>query len=320
MNKNLHWRPYMNIKIEKLIDNIEKVIIGKREPILQVITALLCNSHVLIEDVPGVGKTQLAASLAYSVHGEFHRIQLTPDIMPSDILGYSIPNSVTGELEYHKGEAFCNFLLADEINRASSKSQSSLLEIMEEHQLSIDGNTYKLPQPFMTLATQNPVETYGTYHLPEAQMDRFLMKISMGYPTVEEELMILEQKQGGIQAKYLSPVLELSDILELQDEVKSVTTHKVLAQYIMQIVDYTRHSEDIRLGISPRGSIGLYKATKAYAYINGRNYVTPEDIKALAVPVLSHRIILSPKGKSTYETTSRLIESILNQIPVPVRV
>lgn len=307
----------MDKRISALIDNIEKVIIGKREVILQTVTALLMEGHVLIEDVPGVGKTQLAAALSRSVDGVFSRIQLTPDIMPSDITGFSMLNRQTGELEYKKGAAFCNFLLADEINRASPKAQSSLLEVMEERQVSIDGKTHTLPRPFMVLATQNPVETYGTYHLPEAQMDRFAMKISMGYPTAAEETGILERNEFENPVSRLEPVLSVNDIAALQDEVKKVRAAESVKNYIVAIAAATRSSENIKLGVSPRGSIALYKAAKALAFIDERDYITPDDVRNCAVSVLSHRIMLSPKGKAALGTAEAAIEKAVADTAVP---
>ena len=310
--------PQMDKRISALIDNIEKVIIGKREVITQAVTALLMEGHILIEDVPGVGKTQLAAALSRSVDGDFSRIQLTPDIMPSDITGFTMINRQTGEFEYKKGAAFCNFLLADEINRASPKAQSSLLEVMEERQVSLDGHTYELPRPFMVLATQNPVETYGTYHLPEAQMDRFAMKISMGYPSAEEEASILERNENENPVRSLQPVLTTADIAALQDEVKKVSAAANVKNYIVDIVNATRNDEAIKLGVSPRGSIALYKAAKAWAFINERSFITPDDVRHCAVSVLSHRIMLSPKGKAEYGSAENVIGQVISRINVPV--
>lgn len=307
----------MNEKISMLIGNIEKVIVGKRETIIQAVAALLTEGHVLVEDVPGVGKTQLAAALARSVNGTFSRVQMTPDIMPSDITGFSMLDREKGDFNFKKGAAFCNFLLADEINRASPKSQSALLEVMEEHQVSADGVTYTLPRPFMVLATQNPVETYGTYHLPEAQMDRFIMKISMGYPTVSEELSILERNEYENPISKISDVLDTEDIIELQEKVKKVEAAENVRQYILAIVNATRNDEGIKLGVSPRGSIALYKTSKALAFIKGREYITPQDVKDCCVCTLAHRLMLSPKGKSMYDTPERAMENIMNRVAVP---
>lgn len=307
----------MNNKIGSLVANIEKVIVGKQEVVLKIVTAMLCGGHVLIEDVPGVGKTQLVSALARSVDGKFNRIQLTPDVMPSDIVGFSMVNRDTHELEYKEGAAMCNFLLADEINRASPKSQSSLLEIMEEHQISIDGVTHILPTPFMTLATQNPVETYGTYHLPEAQMDRFLMKISMGYPSYEDELKVMTNGENALSAKDIGAVMTTKDIEILMAEAQNVTTAPSIRKYILDVVIATRNSEYIRLGVSPRGSIALLRASKAYAFVMGRNYVTPDDVKTVMVEVLSHRLILSPKGKSAFEDNAAAMRAVAMTVNCP---
>ncbi|MDE6764139.1 MAG: MoxR family ATPase [Oscillospiraceae bacterium] len=307
----------MDAKIQALIDNIEKVIVGKRTPIVQTVAALLTGGHVLLEDVPGVGKTQLAAALARSVNGSFSRVQMTPDIMPSDITGFSMLNRETGEFEYRKGAAFCNFLLADEINRASPKAQSSLLEVMEERQVSIDGMTYALPAPFMVIATQNPVETYGTYHLPEAQMDRFAMKISMGYPTASEESEILDRNENENPITRIAAVLSTDDIIALQEQVKKVRASQNVKDYIISVANATRSDEGIKLGVSPRGSIALYKSAKAWAFMDGRDFITPQDVKDCCVCTLSHRIMLSPKGKSMYETQENAFVQILERVPVP---
>lgn len=307
----------MDVKIQALIDNIEKVIVGKRTPIVQTVAALLTGGHVLLEDVPGVGKTQLAAALARSVNGSFSRVQMTPDIMPSDITGFSMLNRETGEFEYRKGAAFCNFLLADEINRASPKAQSSLLEVMEERQVSIDGATYALSAPFMVIATQNPVETYGTYHLPEAQMDRFAMKISMGYPTASEESEILDRNENENPITRISAVLSTDDIIALQEQVKKVRASQNVKNYIIDIANATRSDEGIKLGVSPRGSIALYKSAKAWAFMDGRDFITPQDVKDCCVCTLAHRIMLSPKGKSMYETQENAFVQILERVPVP---
>lgn len=303
-------------EIEKLIANIEKVIIGKRNVIELILTALLAEGHVLIEDVPGVGKTQLAAALSKSCAAAFGRIQMTPDVMPSDITGFTMIGGADRKAEFKKGAAFCNFLLTDEINRASSKSQSALLEIMEEKQISQDGVTYPLPQPFMVLATQNPVETYGTYHLPEAQMDRFLMKISMGYPGRENELAILRRKES-LTAGELTPVVSCEEILNMVREAAAVRCSEKLEEYIVDIVTATRETSEIALGVSPRGSIALHRASKAYAYIQGRDYVLPDDIKYLAPYVLAHRIMPAPGAKNGFDTNERAIGKVLEKVTVP---
>lgn len=308
----------MNQDIQSLVNNIEQVIVGKTDSILKIVTAMLCGGHVLIEDVPGVGKTQLISALARSVDGKFNRIQLTPDVMPSDIVGFSVVNQKTYELEYKEGAAVCNFLLADEINRASPKSQSSLLEVMEEHQVSIDGVTHKLPDPFMVLATQNPVETYGTYHLPEAQMDRFMMKISLGYPNYQDELSIMENGAQQKSASDLSPIMSLEQVNALAEQAKNVNAAPNIRKYILNIVTATRTSEYIRLGVSPRGSIALLRAAKAYAFVLGRDYVVPDDVRAIMGNVLAHRLMLSPKGKSAFADNEQALYAVAQTVDCPV--
>lgn len=305
-----------NKKIKDLIDNVEKVIVGKTHNIELIVAAMLTGGHVLIEDVPGVGKTQLVSALASSCKGVFGRLQMTPDIMPTDITGFTMINTSTHENEFRKGAAFCNFLLADEINRSSPKSQSALLEIMEEQQVSIDGNTYPLPRPFMVLATQNPVETYGTYHLPEAQMDRFIMKISLGYPSAKEEMDIILRNERKLSSKQLTPVITCEEIVEISESLTDIYCSEAVRSYIVSIVNATRNADFIQLGVSPRGSIALYRMAKAYAFVKGRQHVLPDDIKALAPYVLSHRIILTPKGKSVLGTTEGAILKLLEDIPV----
>ncbi|MDE6005273.1 MAG: MoxR family ATPase [Oscillospiraceae bacterium] len=308
----------MQEDIKKILKTVNKVIVGKDETVLQAILAMLCGGHVLLEDVPGVGKTQLAAALSRSIGGEFHRIQLTPDIMPSDITGYSIVNQKDGSLEYKAGAAVCNFLLADEINRASPKVQSALLEIMEEHQISLDGQTHNLPEPFMVIATQNPVETYGTYHLPEAQMDRFFMKISMGYPSMQEELAILERNGEGNPIGNISgAVISTQEICQLQKKVNTIQVADNVKKYILALVRATRESDMTVLGVSPRGSIACYKAVRASAFLHGRSFATPDDVKDLAIPVLAHRILLSPKGRNMLGSPEALVKQLLDTIPVP---
>lgn len=307
-----------NEKIMLLVDNIEKIIVGKRRQIELVVAAMLAGGHVLIEDVPGVGKTQMVAALACSCMGEFGRIQMTPDIMPTDIVGFTMIDTKTHENQFKKGAAFCNFLLADEINRSSPKSQSALLEVMEEKQVSLDGNTYALPKPFMVLATQNPIETFGTYHLPEAQMDRFLIKLSLGYPSKQEELDILVRNEKNIRSKDLPQVITCEEITALSEKIQDVFCSKTIQEYIVNIVETTRKVDYIKLGVSPRGSIAMYKMAKALAFVKGRDYVTPDDIKELAPYVFSHRIMLSPKGKSVVSGNEEAIEKVVMSVEVPV--
>lgn len=307
----------MNPIIKKLKSNIEQVIVGKSEVIDKVIISMLCDGHILIQDVPGVGKTKLISALSKTVNGKFNRIQLTPDIMPSDIVGFSIVNQNTLEFEYKEGVAMCNFLLADEINRASPKAQSSLLEVMEEHQISLDGKTHRLPEPFMVLATQNPIETYGTYHLPEAQMDRFFIRISMGYPSPEEELLILNRSILD-SSKDIPTVVSLDEINQMKKEVLNVMVSDKVKKYIIDLANVSRNDSNVSLGISPRGSIAMFKGCQARAYMLDRSFSTPDDVKYLAEGIFSHRIILSAKGKTQFENSSQYMENLLKEVSVPM--
>lgn len=304
--------------LQSIVENVEKVIIGKRSAVELALIALACNGHVLIEDVPGVGKTSLVSSLAKSINASFKRIQFTPDILPSDITGFSIFNQKTGEFEYRQGAIMSQIILADEINRTSPKTQASLLEVMEENQVTVDGITYRVPKPFMVLATQNPVEYLGTYPLPEAQIDRFFMKVTIGYPTPSEESNILTRFRQGSPLTDLKPVADSNDIIAVQEEVKQVYVDNSLNNYIVDIVNETRKHGDVALGSSPRGSLALFRATQAWAFYNRRNYVIPEDIKAMAVPVLSHRIILKQEAKLKKISANDIIYSILSNVRVPV--
>ena len=304
----------MNPKIEQLINNIENVIIGKREVVEKIVCAMLAGGHVLIEDVPGVGKTLLAETLAKSVSGSFGRIQFTPDLMPSDVIGYTVIDQKTGASEYRPGAAMCNFLLADEINRTSPKVQSSLLEAMEELQISVDGVTHKLPVPFMTLATQNPIETYGTYHLPEAQLDRFLMRLSIGYPDRSAEMQMLEKMPHKMTVQ---PVMTLDEVLALREAAGNIAVSEQVKAYILMIVNATRNRQEIKLGASPRASIALYRAAQAMALINNRAFATPDDVKGVAAAVLGHRVILAA-GQTEFLSSEEIIHNILNETIVPV--
>lgn len=309
---------YMNQDVTRIAESVGRVIVGKNDTIVKLIAAMLCEGHVLLEDVPGVGKTQLITSLSRSIGGKFNRIQLTPDVMPSDIAGFTMMDQKSGEFIYRDGAVMCNFLLADEINRASPKVQSALLEAMEERQISLDGVTHKLPQPFLVMATQNPVETYGTFHLPEAQMDRFFMKLSMGYPSEDEEIKILERTEKHNPINNIeSSVMSLDDVLEMQDDVRRIRVTDQVRQYIVKMINSTRDNRNTILGVSPRGSIALYKAVKALAYIYDREYATPDDVKNMAVAVLAHRIILSPQGKTAFGTNEAYVEHLLSEISVP---
>jgi len=306
----------MNKKIEKLIGNIDKVIFGKREEIIYIITCLLSNGHVLLEDVPGVGKTNLVHGLAKSLNSSFGRIQFTPDLLPSDITGVSIFNPKTTEFEFKKGPVFSNILLADEINRTSPKTQSSLLEAMQERQVTVEGKTYFLEYPFMVLATENPIEYEGTFPLPEAQLDRFMMKMSLGYPDSESEKRILRNYANRTPLENLSPVLTLNDIAKMQTEVTDVFVSEEIEDMIIKLVNKTRNHSEIKLGISPRGSLLIYKAAKAFAYINGRDFVIPDDIKKLYLPVFSHRIILKPESRFNNISTESVLNSIFYKLNI----
>jgi MoxR-like ATPase len=304
--------------LKNIIDNVEKVIVGKRYAIELAVIALICKGHVLIEDVPGVGKTSLVSSLAKSLNSSFKRIQFTPDVLPSDITGYSVYNQKTSDFEYRPGTIMSHIILADEINRTSPKTQSSLLEVMEECQVTVDGITYKVPQPFMVLATQNPVEYLGTYPLPEAQIDRFFMKISIGYPTNSEESHILSKFQFSSPLDDLQPVAQSEDILALQEEVKNIHVDQTLNNYIVDIVSQTRKHPDVALGSSPRGSLSLFRASQAWAFYNDRNYVLPDDIKKMVIPVLSHRLILKQEAKLKKISPEEILRAIVGRINVPV--
>ncbi|MCR6545738.1 AAA family ATPase [Dehalobacterium formicoaceticum] len=304
--------------LNRIVDNIGKVIMGKRETVELVVISLVCKGHVLIEDVPGVGKTSLVSALAKSINASFKRIQFTPDILPSDITGFTLFNQRSGEFEYRPGTIMSQIILADEINRTSPKTQASLLEVMEENQVTVDGKTYKVPQPFMVLATQNPVEYLGTYPLPEAQLDRFFMKLSLGYPLPAEESKILSTLQLENPIESLKSVAGSSEIATVQQEVINIHVDQSLKDYIVAIVGQTRNHPDLVLGSSPRGSISLFKAAQAWAYYNNRNYVIPDDIKRMAVPVLAHRIILKQEAKLKKLSSEDLIASIMNSTHIPM--
>lgn len=297
------------------MDNIETVIIGKRNVVELVVLSMICGGHVLIEDVPGVGKTSLVSALAKSIACSFKRIQFTPDVMPSDVTGFSIFNQKTREFEFRPGAVISNIVLADEINRASAKTQASLLEVMEERQLTVDSKTYKLKEPFMVLATQNPLESFGTYPLPEAQIDRFLIKLSIGYPSFDEEVKVVTL---GKKAKNeIKEVASGQDIIALKNAAERVYIDLAVANYIVQIVTATRKHPEIQIGSSPRGSIALYSLCRAWAMYQGRNYVIPDDVKKLAPHVLCHRIILTHEAKINKRTSQQIMDDILNSMIVP---
>lgn len=306
---------------QALTRNIGKVVIGKETAIELMLNAILCKGHVLIEDVPGVGKTTLASSLARSLDCSFKRIQFTPDITPSDITGFSVVNFKTGELEYKQGLVMSQIVLADEINRTSPKTQSSLLEVMEEGQVTVDGVTYRMPAPFIVLATQNPVDFVGTYPLPEAQLDRFFMKISIGYPTAEEEAAILERQATGQRPiEDLRAICTGEDIVALQGQVNSVYASPEVRAYIARICQASRKHAALQLGISTRGAIFLLRSAQACALLAGRDYVIPEDVQKMAAPVLAHRIQLSPEARMRNMTPERALSSVMSGVQVPVKV
>lgn len=306
----------MNEKIEVLRKNIQKVIVGKETTIDLLLTSLLAKGHMLLEDMPGTGKTKLAKSIAASIHGDFSRIQFTPDLLPSDVTGLNIFDREKNEFVLRKGPVFTNILLADEINRATPRTQAGLLECMAEKQVTIDGEKYTLNQPFMVIATQNPVETAGTFQLPEAQMDRFMMKLSMGFLSQEEEMKVLEFYKEKDPIDNLQKVLEVKDVVAMQQGANEVFVHKSIMEYIVSIVTATRQDSGVVMPVSTRGSLALLQAAKAYAYIQGREYVVPEDIKLLAVPVLAHRISLG-YGYQQDMDNKRKMQEILDKQIVP---
>jgi len=302
---------------ERLLENVERVIIGKREPVRLALIALMCQGHVLIEDVPGVGKTILARSLAVSTGCTFRRIQFTPDLLPTDVTGVSVYNQKTGDFEFRPGPIMAQVVLADEINRATPKTQSALLESMEERQATIDGVTYFLPQPFIVLATQNPIEYEGTFPLPEAELDRFLLRIHLGYPSQQDEVAIMEAQQFAHPIESLEQVTSPDEIIAMQRAVREVYVDPLIKEYIAYMVDATRNHESVYLGASPRGSLALYRASQALAMLDGRDFVTPDDAKELAYPTLGHRLIVSPSARVRNVAASEIIDSCLARVQVP---
>ncbi|MCD8200111.1 MAG: MoxR family ATPase [Coriobacteriaceae bacterium] len=302
-------------QIDKIVDNIDTVIIGKREQVTLVVLALIAKGHVLLEDLPGTGKTTLVSALARSVDCSFNRIQFTPDVMPSDVSGFSIFNQKTNDFEFRPGGVMANLVLADEINRASAKTQSALLEAMEERQVTVDSNTYKLEEPFMVMATQNPIEQFGTYPLPEAQIDRFLIKLSLGYPDFDQEVTIIDL--GDSAKQKLSPVVSSKDILTLRESAADIYISPMVMRYIVEIVTATRDNPEIQIGSSTRGGLALASLGRTYALSQGRNYVLPDDIKYLAPYILCHRISLAHEAKVQGRSEQDVIGSILSGIAVP---
>ena len=306
--------------IYSLQQNIRKVMVGKDDAIGLMLTALLCRGHILMEDVPGVGKTTLASALSRSVSCSFSRIQFTPDVTPSDVTGYTMMNLKTGEMEYKAGAVMSHIVLADEINRTSPKTQSSLLEAMEEGQVTVDGVTHALPRPFMVIATQNPIDFVGTYALPEAQMDRFLMRLEIGYPSVEEEADVLERYTAGQPPMAsVGPVCSAEDILRMQEEVGTVYSSPEVRFYIARLSAASREHPALQLGVSPRGSIALLRASQATALLFGRDYVLPDDIRRMAQPVLAHRLVLRPEARMKGASAAQVVQELLAQTPVPVK-
>ncbi|WP_339185147.1 MoxR family ATPase [Oceanobacillus sp. FSL W7-1293] len=308
-----------NTQIQDVLNNINDVIFGKEEIVKLSLVALLTEGHVLLEDVPGVGKTMLVRTLAKSVNCDFSRIQFTPDLLPSDVTGVSIYNPKELEFEFREGPIFGNILLADEINRTSPKTQSALLEAMEEKSVTVDGETRRLNSPFFVMATQNPIEYEGTYPLPEAQLDRFLLKLRMGYPTYEDELEMLARNKSHHPIEEIQAVMSQEELLLAQEEAKSVYIDETIQQYILNIVTRTRSHHSIYLGVSPRGSLALMEASKAYAYIEGRDYVIPDDVKYLASYVLAHRVMLKAEARYQGKSSEEILDSIIQSAHIPIK-
>ncbi|MDI9585458.1 MAG: MoxR family ATPase [Acidobacteriota bacterium] len=303
--------------IAALVANIERVIVGKRETVERTVVALISGGHVLIEDVPGVGKTMLARSLALSIGGQFQRIQFTPDLLPTDVTGISVYDQSTQRFEFRKGPVFANILLADEINRAGPRTQSALLEAMEEHQVTQDGVTYPLPDPFMVIATENPIEYEGVYPLPESQLDRFLLRLELGYPSREEEKTVVKRQLIAHPVEALEPVASSAEVARVNQVVRACHVAEDVYNYALDIIQATRESESLRLGASPRGTLGLIRCAQALATLRGRDFVSPDEIKELAPSVLAHRVILRPEARMSGQTANDLILRILDRVRVP---
>ncbi|NPV09701.1 MAG: MoxR family ATPase [Anaerolineae bacterium] len=298
--------------------NVSQVIVGKDDVVDLLVVALLCEGHVLLEDVPGIGKTTLAKALARSLGCSFQRVQFTPDLLPSDITGVSVYNQKTGDFEYRPGPVMSQILLADEINRAGPRTQSALLEVMQEQQVTVDGVTRAVPRPFLVLATQNPIELEGTFPLPEAQVDRFLMRVALGYPDFEEERAIMRRFRDADPLRHLEPVVSADEVLQLGAICRQVFMHEVIESYIISLVRRTRRHEALALGVSPRGSLALMRTSQAFAAMQGRNHVRPDDVQAMAKPVLAHRLLPSVQTRLRGHATDDILNEILEQVPVPV--
>ncbi|MFL7870702.1 MAG: AAA family ATPase [Anaerolineales bacterium] len=307
----------INTFSERVLENLEKVVVGKRQSLELIVIGLLCQGHVLIEDVPGVGKTVMARSLARSLDCTFNRLQFTPDMLPSDVTGVSIYNQQKREFEFRPGPVIGQVVLADEINRATPKTQAALLEAMEERTVTVDGVTHELPKPFMVLATQNPIEYEGTFPLPEAQLDRFLLRVRMGYPAVPDEIRILEGQQLAHPIEALKAVVKAKDALSAIESVKQVYVSTAIKRYIVDLTNRTRQSDDVYLGASPRGSLALFRTGQARAALLGRDHVLPDDIQAMAVSVLGHRIIVGPAARLREVSADRIVQEIVENLPVP---
>jgi MoxR-like ATPase len=303
--------------VQRVVGNVERVIMGKADAVAFSLIAVICRGHILIEDVPGVGKTVLTKAIARSIGCTFKRIQFTPDLLPSDITGVSIYNQKTGNFEYRPGPIMSQIVLADEINRATPKTQSALLEAMEEAQITVDGVTYRLPEPFMVMATQNPIEYEGTFPLPEAQLDRFMMNISLGYPKVADEMRILDSQQHHHPLDDLAQIMTADELMLIQRQVRTIHVDPSIREYIVAITNATREHPNIYLGVSPRGSLALFRGVQALAAMRGRNYVIPDDVKLLAKPTLAHRIIVTPAARVRSITSTAILDEILQSVPVP---
>ncbi|HEV3368443.1 MAG TPA: MoxR family ATPase [Acidimicrobiales bacterium] len=308
---------YFAHRFEVLTGSVARVIQGKDDVIRQAVICMLAEGHLLIEDVPGVGKTTLARALAATVELTWNRIQFTPDLLPSDVTGVSVFNQATLQFEFRPGAIFANIVVGDEINRASPKTQSALLEVMEEGTVTTDAVIYTVPRPFMVVATQNPIDMEGTYQLPEAQLDRFLMRLSVGYPSPEAEAMVLRSEKNEATVDGLLPVMSSDDLLAMIDQIKTVEVAPAIENYVIALSQFTRSAPEVRLGVSPRGSLALLKAARATAAADGRSFVTPEDVKAVATSVLAHRILLRPEAELEGRTNSELVARALQGVPVP---